>query len=103
MLFLASLFAGVATASRHLLAHSALVSRIAAGALVSSGSEPSLRTEADIIVAAAIASLGSVLSTAHPLDPSRKGQFAAAAAVPGTRRRENPLCSGDYRLSHSRL
>jgi cytochrome c-type biogenesis protein len=34
VLFLASLFAGVATASRRLLAHSALVSRLAAAALV---------------------------------------------------------------------
>jgi cytochrome c-type biogenesis protein len=34
VLFLASLFAAFATASRRLLAHSALVSRIAAGALV---------------------------------------------------------------------
>jgi cytochrome c-type biogenesis protein len=37
VLFLASLFAAVATASRRLLAHSALISRIAAVALVAIG------------------------------------------------------------------
>jgi cytochrome c-type biogenesis protein len=34
ILFLASVFAGIATASRRLLAHSELVSRLAAAALV---------------------------------------------------------------------